>query len=208
MPEFSQGAGIRGSTSTRSGVRRTASSFCATLIESWCRPADQLIDPATGSLCAFDETPHRRVIAGDRLRHEGRREDQAVGDRVCGVVNGPRQERPAGRPRPRGRCSRISRSLASCSNRDFHGPRSDWKRFSAHSSRGIGHCSAPPWNHVATGRSISRRSMTCVKPKSIRRLAEFKHEVRHLRGARKFRGYQGQKLDLAAVIVIEAHRMV
>ena len=94
MPEFSQGAGIRGSTSTRSGVRRTASSFCATLIESWCRPADQLIDPATGSLCAFDETPHRRVIAGDRLRHEGRREDQAVGDRVCGVVNGPRRNAP------------------------------------------------------------------------------------------------------------------
>ena len=35
-----------------------------------------------------------------------------------------------------------------------------------------------PWNYVATGRSISRRLLTCLKFQFIRRLAEFEHEVR------------------------------
>jgi hypothetical protein len=57
--------------------------------------------------------------------------------------------------------------------------------------------------------------MTCAKPKSIRRLAEFKHELRALRAAREVSAYHEQTPGTEAVrkpglaaIVIETHRMV
>jgi uridine phosphorylase len=50
--------------------------------------------------------------------------------------------------------------------------------------------------------------MTGVKPKSIRQLAEFKQEVRPLRGSREFSQYQGQKRGLTVVIVSAAQCMV
>ena len=43
-------------------------------------------------------------------------------------------------------------------------------------------CPAAARDHLATGRSIARSWINCVKPQSIRQLANFKHEVRPLRG--------------------------
>ncbi len=41
------------------------------------------------SVRSFNESPNRRVIAGNRSRHEGHRKHHAVRDSVRGLVNDP-----------------------------------------------------------------------------------------------------------------------